>query len=179
MAVGSGGRDYVAVIDGRQRQVRITPDGDGLCVLVDGEEFLVGQIAYGDGEFCLLLDDRPEIVQIRDQKRGKYRVTLTGGEVAVEIADPIVARIRRAAGPAAAEKRIEMRSPMPGTVVLVNVREGEEVEADVPLVVLEAMKMQNALVSTAPGIVREVFVEPGQSVEGEALLVVLDRKADA
>jgi len=178
MALASAGREYVAIIEGRQRQVGIEPDGEALRVRVDGEEFRVGHVSYGDGEVCLLLNDHPEIVHIRDQRRGQYRVALMGGEVAVEIADPVLARIRRAAGPAAKEKLIEIRSPMPGTVALVHIREGEEVEEETPLLVLEAMKMQNALTSPAPGIVRQVLVEAGQSVEGESLLVLLDRKGN-
>jgi len=49
------------------------------------------------------------------------------------------------------------------------------VAAGTPLIVLEAMKMQNALSSPAAGIVRSVRVTPGQTVDGEALLVVIER----
>jgi biotin carboxyl carrier protein len=64
---------------------------------------------------------------------------------------------------------------MPGVVVAIHAREGDEVAAEAPLVVLEAMKMQNALTSPARGTVRRIHVRPGQTVEGDALLVLLER----
>jgi pyruvate/2-oxoglutarate dehydrogenase complex dihydrolipoamide acyltransferase (E2) component len=64
---------------------------------------------------------------------------------------------------------------MPGVVVAVQAREGEAVAREAPLVVLEAMKMQNALTSPIDGIVRRVHVKPGQTVDGEAILVILER----
>ena len=179
MAVGQDGREYIAIIEGKQHAVQIEPEGEAYRVLVDGEEFRVGSEAYGDGDVCLLLNGRPQIVHVRSQQRGRYRVTLGGSELAVEIADPLAARIGRVSGPAQEDGQIEIRSPMPGTVVVVHVAEGEEVEEESPLVILEAMKMQNALTSPDAGIVREIHVETGQSVEGESLLLVLDRKTDS
>ena len=55
---------------------------------------------------------------------------------------------------------------MHGLVVAVQVKEGDEVEEETPLVVLEAMKMQNALTSPAAGTVREVRARTGETVEG-------------
>jgi biotin carboxyl carrier protein len=179
MALGQDRREYIAITGDKQRTVHVEPEGNDLRVNVDGESFLVGSQPYGDGSVCLLLNSQPRIVHVRNRQPGRFRVTLGGSEMAVEIADPIAARIGRVAGAAQESGQIEIRSPMPGTVVLVHVAEGDEVEEDSPLVVLEAMKMQNALNSPAPAVVREVKCEAGQSVEGESLLIVLDRKTDA
>jgi biotin carboxyl carrier protein len=62
-------------------------------------------------------------------------------------------------------------SPMPGKVVKVLVKEGEAVEPGRPLVVVEAMKMENELVAEAAGTVQKVYVSPGDAVEGGARLV--------
>jgi biotin carboxyl carrier protein len=62
-------------------------------------------------------------------------------------------------------------SPMPGKVVKVFVKEGDSVKEGTPLVVVEAMKMENELVSNTAGIVQKVFVQPGDAVEGGARLV--------
>ncbi|HEX4475905.1 MAG TPA: biotin/lipoyl-containing protein [Polyangiaceae bacterium] len=62
-------------------------------------------------------------------------------------------------------------SPMPGKVVKVLVKEGEEVEPGKPLVVVEAMKMENELVAEIAGSVQKVYVQPGDAVEGGARLV--------
>jgi biotin carboxyl carrier protein len=62
-------------------------------------------------------------------------------------------------------------SPMPGKVVKVLVTEGTEVEPGKPLVVVEAMKMENELVAEIAGTVQKVFVQPGDAVEGGAKLI--------
>ena len=66
-----------------------------------------------------------------------------------------------------------VRSPMPGKVVKVLVGEGDAVAAGVPVVVVEAMKMENELASTRAGVVQKVHVKPGDAVEGGARLVTV------
>jgi len=62
-------------------------------------------------------------------------------------------------------------SPMPGRVLKVLANEGDTVEAGVPLVVVEAMKMENELSSARGGVVKKVYVTPGQTVESGARLI--------
>lgn len=69
----------------------------------------------------------------------------------------------------AAERMV--RSPMPGRVVKVHVKAGDEVTAGQPLLVVEAMKMENELKAKAAARVAEVHVEAGQTVEGNAKLI--------
>jgi acetyl/propionyl-CoA carboxylase alpha subunit len=66
-------------------------------------------------------------------------------------------------------------APMPGTVIKVNVQEGEDVKARDPLVVLEAMKMETPLVAPYDATVRTVHVQEGDRVAGGTVLVELDR----
>ncbi len=64
-------------------------------------------------------------------------------------------------------------SPMPGRVVKVLVAPGDVVAAGQPLLVLEAMKMENEIRGTAAGTVEAIHVSPGTAVEHNALLVTL------
>lgn len=76
-------------------------------------------------------------------------------------------------GPRAGSQEKTLRAPMPGRVVAVHVRAGDEVAAGAPLVVVEAMKMQNELLSPCAGSVRAVPVNEGDAVERGAVLVEL------
>ena len=60
---------------------------------------------------------------------------------------------------------------MPGLVVKVQVEVGQEVTAGQPVLVLEAMKMENELKAAGPGVVDQILVKPGQAVEKGAVLV--------
>lgn len=66
-----------------------------------------------------------------------------------------------------------VKSPMPGRVVRVLVGKGDEVVAGQPLLVVEAMKMENEVRAKAACRVAEVHVEAGATVEGNAKLVTL------
>jgi acetyl/propionyl-CoA carboxylase alpha subunit len=85
---------------------------------------------------------------------------------------PDVDAAAHAHGPGAEQSALT--APMPGTVIKVLVREGEQVAARQPLVVLEAMKMETPLVSPYDARVRSVHVQEGDRVAGGALLVELE-----
>jgi pyruvate carboxylase subunit B len=63
---------------------------------------------------------------------------------------------------------------MPGKIVNVLVKAGDNVEAGDPVVILEAMKMENELCAPAKGAVKSVNVRKGDSVDGDRLLVAIE-----
>ena len=66
-----------------------------------------------------------------------------------------------------------LTAQMPGQVMAVYVKEGDEVQAGQPLLLLEAMKMEMRVAAPAAGVVRRLLVEPGQAVErGQQLVEV-------
>lgn len=67
-----------------------------------------------------------------------------------------------------------VKSPMPGLVTKVLVKEGEEVEANQGLVVMESMKMENTIRSPAPSRVKRVYVEEGGNIGALASLIELE-----
>jgi biotin carboxyl carrier protein len=65
----------------------------------------------------------------------------------------------------------ELTSPLPGTIVEVFVKSGDEVEVGNVVLVIEAMKMKNSIRSTRSGKVAEVLVSVGQTVAHKQVLV--------
>lgn len=65
----------------------------------------------------------------------------------------------------------DVKAPMPGLILEVKVSEGQEVSKGEPLLILEAMKMENVLKSPSDGIVKTIKVKKGDNVEKNAVLV--------
>ncbi|MBM3287203.1 MAG: hypothetical protein FJY88_07625 [Candidatus Eisenbacteria bacterium] len=171
---GSPGHEFLAAVHGVRKRVRIGADGEEHRIEIDGHEHRVAFIETGPGDGCLLVDGRPHCVGIQSDGKGLYKISVGGREIPVEVAHALAGRVARTAQGDNRTGPIEVRSPMPGLVVHVHVAIGDLVAAESPLVVLEAMKMQNALTAPKSCVVRKIAVEPGQTVEGDALLVVLE-----
>jgi biotin carboxyl carrier protein len=67
-----------------------------------------------------------------------------------------------------------VRAPMPGRVLKLLVAEGETVSAGAPLVVVEAMKMENELLAARAGVVKRIRVRIGDTVERDSALLELE-----
>ena len=65
----------------------------------------------------------------------------------------------------------QLLSPMPGLILEIQTTIGSEVKKDEPLMILEAMKMENVLCSPVDGIIEEIVVTPKQTVEKNSVLI--------
>lgn len=65
----------------------------------------------------------------------------------------------------------DLKAPMPGLVLSFEVEVGQEIKQDEPLIVLEAMKMENVLKAPADVVIKSIAVEKGQAVEKNQLLI--------
>lgn len=122
-------------------------------------------------------------------RRFNINVNGTAYDVAVEelganaapVAAPVAAPAPapKAAAPApkaaavAAGAGAKVEAPMPGTIIAVKVAVGDTVKAGQPVVVLEAMKMENDIVAPVDGKVTSVLVKKGDAVEANATLVTV------
>ncbi len=85
---------------------------------------------------------------------------------------PVAEEATPAPAPVAASADAQL-SPMPGTILKVLVKEGDAVKANQPLMVLEAMKMENEIVATQDGTVAGIHVTLGQIINaGDALITI-------
>jgi len=162
-------------IAGRVRQVEATRTGGGFAVTVDGKPFYVDAVRTDPYTLSLLVDrvHSREVVVTPDPANSSGSVTVRVGALPIVVALNGRRRGTRAgaAGPESGPQRIV--APMPGKVVRVPVAAGESVRAGQPLVVVEAMKMENELRAGRDGTVADVHAREGMSVDAGALLVVV------
>ena len=156
-------------------------------LILEHPSFIAGETCAGliEGELAAALAPAgPAEPALPPAEQRRYAVEVDGAryEVAVALpADELLAAERRrraerrARGGAAAPGGEHVASPMQGTVLRVEVAEGDAVEAGQVLVIVEAMKMENEIRAHAAGVVRELAVAVGDSVRsGQPLLRIAE-----
>jgi acetyl/propionyl-CoA carboxylase alpha subunit len=162
---------YVATVKGQVFAIEVTPEervfiGDR-AHRVDLQSIDAGVL------YSLFIDNNSYEVLIED-RIGEYRVLLLGELYTIQVEDDLryqIARRRRTR--AKPVGRIAIKAPMPGLVVAVRVKEGDETSAGDVLVILESMKMENEVRAPRDGRVSRVQVCPSEIVERGQTLVVL------
>ncbi|PYT06817.1 MAG: acetyl-CoA carboxylase biotin carboxyl carrier protein subunit [Acidobacteria bacterium] len=160
-----------AEIEGQMHEIAFEPAGEKLRVLVDGREHVVDARAVDGFFYSLLVGQRSYEVTVEDLAQG-FRVQVGTEAVEVLLLDPL-RPIRQRSG-TARSGQAKVRSVMPGKITAVLVRPGESVGQGQPLLVIEAMKMENELLAPFAGKVTDVLVSAGSAVEAGADLVVLE-----
>jgi biotin carboxyl carrier protein len=164
---------YEIEVGGRIRHVSVAREGASFAVTVDGRTRHVDVARIDAHTLSLILDNvKPaDAVVVARPANGHLTVSIYGASVPVVVNG----RLRRGtdAGQAGAKGSGKVVAPMPGKVVRVLAKAGDRVEARQPLVVVEAMKMENELRAGREGTVAEVRAREGQSVDAGALLIVI------
>ena len=122
-----------------------------------------------------------------EEAAGKTKVTVNGKVYEVETgaapkaapkaeapkAAPAAPKAEAKSAAAPAAGGVQVKSPLPGSVIKVLVSEGQAVKKGDTLLTLESMKMENAIMAEADGTVKQIAVTPGQNVMQDDLLIVL------
>jgi len=157
-------------------QVEIAGEAPRWSLRIDGRALDIDAVHLGDDAVLALLVDRESVLahtRIVDAANGLVDVGIAGKHRRLEVLDELALAARAATGGRTTGAAI-LSAPMPGLVVAIHVRPGDRVTAGTPLVVMEAMKMQNELVAESAGVVGEVRAVVGAAVESGAPLVVIE-----
>ena len=165
---------YEIDIGGRRLQVVVTRSGDGFAVSVDGRLHHVDAARIDAHTLSLVVDNvwSNEVSIAADPAGGLLDVHVGATPVAVML-NGRRRWGRREEGTGSGSGPQRLVAPMPGKVVRVLVKAGDLVAVRQPVVVVEAMKMENELRASREGTVAEIHASEGMSVDAGALLVVI------
>ena len=165
-------------IEGHEKVVQIEQH-DGLYrVTIDGETRLVDCQSAGHKDYLsLIVDNRPHLIECAPLKldEGLFYANVGGRRYEVEVLDERLVATRQASRTSASTGPYVILSPMPGLIVDVRVGVGERIEPGTAVVIMEAMKMQNELITEVGGVVRAVNVKLRDTVDSQVPLVEIER----
>lgn len=164
---------FVTLPSGRERVVTIDEQAGGrLDIRVDGQTVEVDAVGQSGAASSVRVGGRAVELWL-ESSPPKLGVIADGQRFFANVESERM-RIRAAGKGGAADEEKLVRSPMPGRVLRVLVAEGDDVQAGTPVVVVEAMKMENELVASRSGKVSKVHATPGATVEGGAALIEIE-----
>lgn len=167
---------YFTKQQGQQEAVPVDLEplgNDQYKLTVNGQTYQVDALMLEHGTMTLLVDGESYSVEF-EENGDEVGVMLRGQVNRFDVADERRLRLREATAGASVEGRQVVTAPMPGKVVKVLVKVGDEVKEGQGLVVVEAMKMENELKSPKAGKVTELLAKEGVAVENNAKLVVVE-----
>ncbi|HWW60925.1 MAG TPA: biotin/lipoyl-containing protein [Thermoanaerobaculia bacterium] len=160
---------FIARHDENDIDVEVERHGNAYRVRIGDRWITADFVSAGRFVRSIRLEDGTQISFVHHRDGHTHHVTIGGSTMHIEMRDPLALRGRGREDDVASGGVV--KALMPGRVVRVLVEKGATVRKGAGLLILEAMKMENEIVSPLDGVVDELFVEPGQTVEGGAELV--------
>ena len=134
-------------------------------------------INISQNECHLLFKNQSHLLQVvkKDLLQKTYQVKINSNIYEVKISnqlDLLIKKLGLSLGKAHLEN--EIKAPMPGMILEINVEEGQSVKAGESLLVLEAMKMENTITASNDATIKSISVTQGQTVAKKELLIELE-----
>lgn len=116
------------------------------------------------------------MLDVIEKKQNRYTILVNGVWHSFSVETPIsLKRKRYLAQQADASSTVSIEAPMPGKIIDIMVEEGVEVKEGEPIIILEAMKMQNEINSHITGIVKSVSVKKNETVMKDDVLIEIEK----
>lgn len=130
-----------------------------------------------DGIDFIELNGKYYSVELVSRNQNEYELLVNGISYTYSIESPFsLERLKNITLQKKQSSLIRIKAPMPGKILEVLVKAGDMVKAGDTLLILEAMKMQNAILASTKAVVKKVLVKNGASTSKSELLIELERE---
>lgn len=162
--------EFQFTIDGVEKSVAVEKKGDDYTFVIDDKSFAVNASPLSNGTFAFFVDNRSNVAIV---SRGERGITIGLGSETYHL-EAANDDDLPGAGHGGGDGNGSVESPMPGTIVAINVAEGDTVVSGQAVVVIESMKMQNEISASIDGTVTKVNCSVGDQVGLGDLLVEVE-----
>jgi acetyl/propionyl-CoA carboxylase alpha subunit len=164
---------YLVTIEDQEFDVELDEQSGGYTVNVNGRTVEATSHRLGEGRSLLLVDGHANEVDVRSNGYDNGRIVfMKGVEIGAQIDDYRLAQVKKLAGfKSGGTIHKDLKAPMPGLILEVRVKEGDKIPKGEPLLIVEAMKMENIIKAPSDVEIRKVIATAGSSVEkGDSLM---------
>jgi glutaconyl-CoA/methylmalonyl-CoA decarboxylase subunit gamma len=164
--------EYVVTVNGIKKQVRFL---NGTEIFIDDVRYEYEIIKLTAGSYLLRLNNNFYEIPL-ETKNSHSSIVSVGGET-FEIMVRSLLQEKAASiieQKSAASLHMEVKSPMPGMIIKINMSRDSQVTHGDAVLILEAMKMENEVRSPFNGTLKEIYVKEGMAVEKGAKLFLIE-----
>ena len=169
---------FIVRIESQEKVVNIKEQNGFYAVEIDGRKSIVDCKHFGHKNYLsLLIDNKSYLIESAPLQidEGKYYASVMGRYYDVEVLDELLVATRKAESIVQSTGDYIVSSPMPGLIIDIKANVGDTIEAGSIVVIMEAMKMQNELITEVSGVVKEILVNSRESVDSQTPLVKIER----
>lgn len=153
---------------------QIDCDEQGIWPYREGESkenaTCISLLRQADQTLHMRIGNTQKVITLLEQANGTFVFLLDGKTIAINAFD---ARAFSGKGGASGSTEKDLRSNIPGRIMDIMVKEGDEVKKGQSLLILEAMKMENDMQAHRDGRVEKILVQKGDTVESGSTLIVM------
>lgn len=167
-------QSFTVTVAGKEKHKVVFDHKNAWTGTINEQPFSCDVISTESKRFHVLRDNRSYEVEIveADTTAKTMIIKVNGHSYPIAVADKFDELLHSMGMDKAAGKKInDLKAPMPGLVLNVVVKDGQEIKKGEPVIVLEAMKMENILKAPADLTVKKVMVQKGIAVEKGQVLV--------
>jgi acetyl/propionyl-CoA carboxylase alpha subunit len=166
---------YVVKIEGKSYEVDIVERDGEVRISLDGKPVQADWVNISEKNLASFLFNNKSFDLEFSKNQGKTSVFLSGKRYDCVLEDERTQKLKSLGVlKVDTRKENELRSPMPGLVTAIEVKEGEMVMAGQGVIIVEAMKMENELKAKHDGKVKEIRVKEHQAVDKDEVLIVFE-----
>lgn len=163
-------------LDDRVSQVELVrKDKNFIDIRVDGKLYKLDIVMVEEGVYSILHHGKSYNVElIEAESKKKYIVNTLYRSFNLEIVDAETRYQLSRNKNQLVDDQSSISSPMPGKVVKIPVKVGDQVQAGDTVIIISAMKMESEYKTGKSGVIKEIHVSEGETVEGHKILITIE-----
>ncbi|MBA4317248.1 MAG: hypothetical protein C0412_02505 [Flavobacterium sp.] len=164
--------EFITTTNEHKREIKVLSD---TLVRIGDREQEVEFSKVSNYLYLLKIGNKTYEITTHKQNEEKFRFGVDGHSFEVTVRTKLKETANEVIKNKITETHItKITSPMPGLLLKIHKAIGEHVEENEPIVVLEAMKMENEIRSPKSGIIKEIFMKHGSTLEKDAVILTIE-----
>ena len=164
--------DMIITINSKKYSVKITSSSE---VEINNRKVSTEVSQINDNAYLLRFNNKVFEITAHKLDKDKYGVVIDGSYFEALVRTQLQERaFELQKNKNISSKKVNIRAPMPGLLLKLKINIGDKIKAGEPLLLLEAMKMENEIRSPIDGVVQKILFKEGQSVEKNSIILTFE-----